>query len=237
VVRSALPLPTLQIVFNRIETTLLVVTAVGLLARGRARLCWSFFAYVVWVLVSHVLIGWWPERFWRLPVFIGNETVLFVLKAAIAIEIWRRTFTSLPRARNRVGVFLAAAVLGAWLLELAPTGWEDNAFVWFVGVVNPRRQAAVLALLAIVGIAASWYRVPLHPLHRVILLGFAMYLAANTLGSSLVAWNAWYSRSLAVVVIGTSYIGALIWWVRTAWSRPGAPHPVVTKLQPWARSW
>jgi len=231
-------MPIEQLVAAYLETTLLALVATGLLIRGRIGLCWSFFAYLLLMLTIHWLLMLCTEQFWTLSFYIGKETALFVVKVAIAVEIWQRTFWSFPRARIRVGLLLVAALLATAAAGVTVPSRLDLYDV-FIGIVNPRRQAGALALYVIVVSTASWYRVPLHPLHRAILVGFAGCLIVHTLVGSFIGWHhgsTWALR-LSLVLLVTAYSATLLWWARAAWRQSQAPGAIVARLQPWARSW
>jgi hypothetical protein len=53
--------------------------------------------------------------------YSAKETVLDVLKFAVALEIWRKSFSSFPRARVRVGVVLAVVLLATATLSTLVT--------------------------------------------------------------------------------------------------------------------
>jgi hypothetical protein len=219
-----------------VESPLLAILAVGLLVRGRAALCWSFGAYAVTVLASNSIIAAWPDSF-DFTHYVVRETVLMVLKALIAVEIWWRTFSSLPRARPRVGSILVGAFVLAGIASRAvPPGLD--AWTSFVGVVNPRLQMALLLCYAVVASAAWWFRAPLHSFHRAVLFGFATYLVLHTVGLSYHGWQGSSDSSAFVnwLLDATMYPVALILWSWAAWRPLRAPSPILSRLQPWAHS-
>lgn len=227
-----------QFLIAELAAALLAVVAAGLLVRRRVVFCWSFLIYVLTALTFGRLITYWPERFWNYSFTSMVDTVLTVIKILIALEVWQRSFSALPRARVRVGLLLAAPlVVTAMAVLTIPVGLHP--FRALVGILSPRQNAGTLALYAIIVSAASWYRVPLHPLHRAILIGFAAYLTVNVSLQSLVGWHSFGARAFRSLstLDQVVYNGAAAWWAWAAWRPVRAPSPVVSRLQPWAHSW
>jgi hypothetical protein len=217
---------------------LLLSTLAGLLVQRRARYCRSFFAYLSATTTFQLLIVYWPETFFVFTFYSMKETVLFVLKSSVALEIWRRSFSPFPRARIRVGFLLAGATL---LTAVAAHTLPDDMHPYdiLVGVLLPRLQAGLVLLYAIVVCAAAWYRVPIHPLHWAILLGFAGFLTVNSLLLSFVGWHRGAASTFLWVgrLNAAAYVLAELWWCAAAWRRPRQANPILFRLQPWADSW
>lgn len=227
-----------HILIHQVETLLLAFVVVGLCARRRVAYCWSFFVYLLAVFTINRSMIHWPERFWVFSFYMTTEIVFVVLKILIAVEVWLRSFACFPRARVRVGLLLTAALaataVAAWM-----TPSELGIREGFIGVLNPRLQAGSLVLYAIVVSAVWWYRVPLHPLYRAILGGFAIYLIVYASMLSFAVWDGFSSLArLGHLILGpAAYVAAITWWARASWQPHRAPGPVLARLQPWARSW
>jgi hypothetical protein len=220
-----------------LAAALLVSIAVGLLVRRRVTVCWSFFTYVIVTLAANRLQVHFPERFSVFTFYSAKETTLFVLKLLIAIEIWLRTFSAFPRARVRVGLLLAGA-----LLVTATAVWgipsDLDPYDALIATLFPRQQAGTLSLFAVVVSAAAWYRVPLHPFYRFILVGFAGYLTLNVCLTSFLGLQSggeWIARLGRLDQI--AYVATAVVWASAAWRPMRSPTPIATRLQPWARSW
>jgi hypothetical protein len=227
-----------QIFFLHVETALLALIALGMCGRRRVVLCRPFFLYVLAVFVTHVLLIFWRKRFDVLSHYAFNQSTFAILKFLTAIEIWSRTFSSFPRGRARVGFLLAAVLLStAVAVALTPPGL--NQWRAFVGFVDPRLQAGSLFTFAILASAVAWYRVPVHPFHRAVLLGFAVYLSVHTASLSMLGWldNSPWARHKGVLLEGTTYVTTLAWWTWAAWRPVRVPTPMIARLHPWARSW
>ena len=52
-----------QVLIAHAVKVLVLVTLAGIVARHRARLCWSFVAYLAVVLAGNSLVSFWPARF------------------------------------------------------------------------------------------------------------------------------------------------------------------------------
>jgi hypothetical protein len=224
---------------NCLATVLIGGAIMGLLVRGRAALCWAFFAYLSVVMTCFTLIACWPEHFWNLGFYSAKETGYFVLKVLIAVEIWRRTFATLARARVKVGFLLVGILLATSAMVLSTAADGRHPFDVVVTIIGPRQQAGSLALFALVATAAWWYRAPLHPLHRAILVGFSFYLPINTVAYSVFGWflAPEAARPWAGALNAVAYNLTMIWWAWAAWRPVRAPEPIALRLQPWAHSW
>jgi hypothetical protein len=216
------------------------LTALGLIALRRVHLCWSFFLYLVAVSIGSFFGSLWPAQFRVWSFYSAKETAYFVLKGFIAVEIWLKTFAIFPRARVRVGFLLVGTFFAVWLgaVQLVPAA-ETYPYENLVSRVHPRLQAGTLALYAVIVLAARLHRVPFHPLHRAILLGFALCLFTNALVLSAVAWGTWSAWEYAALTTldVVAYAATSLWWGRAAW-RPRRMAPAIAlKMQPWAHSW
>jgi hypothetical protein len=232
-------MPLREFLASHLIHVLLAAAVAGLVVRRRTALCWTFFCYLLVVLTCSILIAQWPDRFWNLEFHSGKETVYFVLKALIAVELWRRIFATLPRARVRVGLGMVGVLLStAAMVGSTPTEGR-HSFAILVGILAPRQQAGSLALFALVVAAAWWYRAPLHPLHRAILGGFSVYLPISTLVQTVLGWyvGSEDARPWSWGVNVAAYTLTSAWWAWAAWRPVRAPEPIIGRLQPWAHSW
>src|SRR5690242_7347310 len=78
----------------------LVAALAGLFVRGRVRLCYSFPAYLLAVIVLSSLVGLWPERFQTWDFYWAKESAYSLLKIGVALELTVRIFQALPAARR-----------------------------------------------------------------------------------------------------------------------------------------
>lgn len=225
-----------RLLLANLNSALLLVLIVGLVARKRYRLCWSFAAYVLLVFLSDRLIIGWPERFdtWRFWLF--KETLYWCLKLAVAAEIGLLTFSQLPRVRRFFAAGLAVLAAAAALAQLAPAAPRPGDELVWVSIASPRGQASILVVFAaVVGLAAH-YRIPVHPFHRGILLGFGLYLVVYTGTLTMlrewgVAFYPWFQA-----LDPAAYASTVGVWAWTAWRRVPELTAGARRLQPWATS-
>lgn len=229
---------TLQAFIGYLSLIPLGATAIGLIARRRAARCWAFLAYVFAAMFSALLVAGWPARFWNYQFYAAKEAGHFALVAMVAVQIWRRTFAALPRARIRVGLLLAAALtFTAGAVLTVPT--ERSPYVVVVTIEVPRFYAGNLALFAATSLGAWWYRVPLHPFYRAVVGGFGVDLGLLAFSSSALGWLQISGPTILVfshVGAGT-FVFVSAWWAWAAWRPERVQESTVTTLQPWAHSW
>src|SRR5688500_4793757 len=151
---------------------LLAVCLAGLFVRGRQRLCVSFTLYLGAVLLSDTLILVWPQRFHSWDFWVIKESAHNLLKFAIALELTVRTFRAFPAARKTVtGLVLAVLVL-TWL-SVGPTPRLRGAGPRELAMnLQPYVLAGTLWLFLAISALILWYRLPVVPLHKALLLGF-----------------------------------------------------------------
>jgi len=211
---------------------LLAMLFLGLLTQRRYRLCWSFLAYVAAVFLGNRLVVTWPEIFFTRWFASLKEAVYALLKLSIAAELGLLTFSRLPRARRLFLSVIAVLTILAALAQLAPSSMPGH----WARVLNPRGQASVLCLLASTIVLAAFYRVPFHPFHRSLLLGFGLYLFAYT--GSLTLLKEWGPSAYPyyAALDPAAYAASLCVWILAAWRPAPALSPAGRHLQPWAEA-
>jgi len=200
----------------------MLAALVGLFVRGRAHLCWSFVAYLMTALVCNSLQSFWPEQFFRQWFYLLTVGLLDALKLAIAAELTYRTFRAFPGAAARVRVLLLPVFLvPALFVVKVPTGatFED-----LVRLYQPQVQTGVIWLMAAITLLIAWYRVPVHAMHRAILIGFASYLLIfTTFLNVLRDFGFDQLRAMINVADGYAYVALLCWWAYAAWVPARSP--------------
>jgi hypothetical protein len=157
------------------------------------------------------------------------------LKFLLALEIAGRVFQRLPTARASFAVgFLVALV--AIAAAIAPTVGADVETVAKVGL--PRLLYGTALAFAGLLCACLWYHVPLHPIHKAVLLGLVPYLLAFTVVLQVLETFGWVARGLANHINTIAFVSLLAFWARVAW-RPfiaaEVSPTVLMFLQPWVR--
>jgi hypothetical protein len=206
---------------------------IGLFVRRRAHLCWSFLGYLVWALVCNSLISFWPDQFFRQWFYVIMYGVADALKLAIAAELTYRTFRAFPGAAARVRVLLLPVFLvPALFVSKVPSGVSYEE--WIVQY-QPQVQTAVIWIMTAITLLIAWYRVPVHAMHRAILIGFACYLLIfTTLLNVLRHFGFEHVRTFIGMADGYAYLLLLMGWAYAAWlpaRRPILALDVLKRLQ------
>jgi hypothetical protein len=206
---------------------------VGLFVRRRAHLCWSFVAYLVTVLVCNSLESLWPERFFRQWFYVLAQGLFDACKLAIAAELTYRTFRAFPGAAARVRVLLAPVfMVPALFVSWVPSGatYED-----MLRLYHPQIQTAIIWIMVAITLLIAWYRVPVHAMHRAIMIGFASYLLIfTTLLNVLRDFGFDQLRAFFGMADGYAYLLLLVGWAYAAWvptRRPVLSLDVMRRLQ------
>ena len=136
-------------------------------------------------------------------------------------------------AAARVRLLVAPLFLvPALFVRSVPSG---ATYVDMVRVYHPQVQAATIWILVSITLLIAWYRVPVHAMHRAILLGFASYLLIfTTLLNILRDFGFDNLRGFISVADGYAYIVLLAGWAYAAWvpaRRPVLSIDVLRRLQ------
>jgi hypothetical protein len=225
------------------SAALLALAVIGLLRSGRARVCWSFLAYLVALFLGNQLTVHWSATFYTPWFWMVKDAVYVTLLALVPLEIALLTFSGLPRARRRAlfaMVSILAVSLWIWLFPVDELGYP---YLAAIGVLAPRRYAMALWLFLAVITVAFWSRAPLHPFHRSLLVSFTLFVGTETwllgsvglLAASRPAYVGTYAVFQALDPLACAVTAGF--WCWAAW-RPEpsrALSPVVAgRLQPWA---
>jgi hypothetical protein len=198
---------------------LLAACLAGLFVRGRQGLCVSFTLYLGAVLLSDTLILVWPQRFHSWDFWLIKESVHNLLKFGIALELTVRTFRAFPAARKTVtGLVLGVLVL-TWFSVGQPVDPRPKELALNL---QPYVLAGTLWLFIAISALILWYRLPVVPLHKALLLGFVPYLLVFTLAINLLKAFGGDIRAVAGYTKNVAYQVLLAYWVYSAWRRwPG----------------
>jgi hypothetical protein len=232
-----------QVLVATLSAVLMAAAAAGLVARRRARLCRSFLAYLLVVILTSQLSVWFPEAFHTQWFWTLRTAVYDVLRALIAVEIALLTFSEMPRARRRAELTLGLVLALALALTLLPEGRVGDPYLAVLGVVAPRGTVTSLWLFVAVLAVAYWHRAPVHPFHRSLLLAFTLYLGTATwllrfvglAAASRPAYLAAYAYLAAIEPLAFAVTAGF--WTWSAWRpepRTALSPAVARRLQPWA---
>jgi hypothetical protein len=207
----------------------MALAVAGLLFRGHAGLCRAFVAYLTFALTCNVLITVWPDEFFTMPFWIFEQFVLDILKIAIGLEIAYWTFLGFEGARDMAKGALFLLLVGTLAAVLA-LHHEDAEGVVLLGL-QPRMATATVWLFTALAALIAWYRIPAHPVHMGIMVGFVPYLVIFTTVLRFMTAFGW-GETLATLD-PMAYAVACAWWAKMAWRPAPALDPVLARLQPW----
>ena len=199
----------------------------GLFVRRRQGVCVSFTLYLAAVLVSDTLVVVWPARFLTWNFWVFKETVHNALKFGIALELTLRTFRAFPAARHTAAWLVVVAVLGlTWLtvgpFSGGPAPLKATRPQELTVALQPYILSGTLWLFLAISVLILWYRLPVAPLHKALLLGFVPYLLIFTVSMNLLKAMGGNYRVGAGYVKNVAYLALLAYWTVVAW-RPVPP--------------
>jgi hypothetical protein len=202
-------------------------TLAGLLARARARHCWSFVAYLCAFLTCETLSVAWQGRFYTPEFWMVKQALYDILRTAVALEMAWRVVRSFPGAL-RTARWLALVLLIGATLVLATGPHRANYSVIFIW--QPRVVACTALLFTLTALLVAWYHLPVRAFHRSIMGGFAIYSAFfATLLSLLQRWG-WQHRVLMNAINSVVFLAVALWWMRTAWALEEEPMPEMDEI-------
>jgi len=222
-------MPFFQTLLGYLGSGLLAATLTGLARTGRYRLWYSFTLCLAVIFAASAAIGL-SSRFHSPSVWKWQELVVDVLRMAMALELALRIFRDFPGARAKlrwVLVLVGAATLV--VIARAPHGadvWlkhDQDAYEAFVSDLQPRVLNGAVWLFTGIAFLVLWYRLPIHPFHKAVLLSYVPYLlifttALKTLGA--LGWErGWYVRYANQL----AYAALVGFWTHAAWRRESRP--------------
>jgi hypothetical protein len=213
---------------------LAAVTLAGLGVRRRLRLSWSLGLYLLSIAIINALLALWPGRFLTWPYYVAIEITHASLKVAMAIELSRLVFRAFPTAGRfaRFGLFVILVIATTWVASSSPSTMDQ-----WVRVALPRLKCGEALMLTWLLMVVLWYRIPLHFLHKAILMALAPYLLIFAVGLQALHTFRWAGFSQWRYLNLIAFIGVLGSLLYCAW-RPEDQedvHASVAKtVQPWA---
>jgi hypothetical protein len=209
---------------------LILAAVVGILFRRRYQICQTFVLYLGAVLVSDLLLIFWPGRFYFKLFWLMKEVLINALRFGVALELSFRTFRAFPGARStaRGVVLLLLAVTCVTVVAVSGDNSHGAAsgpptFELIAGRIQPRLLNGTIWLFAAIAATILWYRLPVDPFHKAILIGFVPYLLIFTTGLNILDSYGWDLRSSVNVVQVGAYIALMAYWAHAAWLPAAAP--------------
>jgi hypothetical protein len=223
-----------QVLIAHAVKVLVLVTLAGIVARHRARLCWSFVAYLAVVLAGNSLVSFWPARFFTGWFWMLQQALYDALKMGIAVELAYRTFQAFPGAQATARRVLFVLLLSTSLAAIGVP--RDSSYPAVFVELEPRVLTGTIWLLNGLALLVIWYRVPLHAYHKAILLGFVPYLLIFTTLLRLLQHYGWQVLPVVQSAEPAAYMLMVAWWAYAAWQPETASEAspaVIDVLQPW----
>ena len=202
--------------------------------RRKYKYCYSFAAYLAAELVGcgiqivhrAFFDDWYP--------FTAKEALYALLRVLILAELGLLIFRTLPRARKRVQILLAATVLVLFVV-LSMRYDTTSAYTLAKDILSRFDYVTAWGLIALL-VLIVWYQLPLHSFHKAILHGMLWLLLAH-FGAVYAA--KFIDGPLAGHLYNTVQLVILVVWLRAAWAAelPLGPDEVdvVRYLQPWRK--
>ncbi len=211
---------------------LILSVVVGILVRARHRICPTFVLYLGAVLLADLPQLLWPERFHTTAFWILTQVLINAFRFGVALELSFRTFQAFPGARSTArGVLLL--LLAVTLVTVIAVSGDDNhgavsgppTFQLIAGRIQPRLLNGTIWLFTAIAATILWYRLPVDPFHKAILVGFVPYLLIFTTGLNLLdsySWDPGLQTYVSYAQTG-AYFFLMAYWARTAWLPATAP--------------
>jgi len=205
-----------------------VVILAGLFARRKVGVCRMFVPYLAVTALADLMQLLWPEPFYHLWFWLAKELVIHLLRFGVVLELTYRTFQAFPTARSSartvalvvLGVTLVIVAAGTGNLE-APTGAPTLGPT--ISRVQPRiLNGSVWLVTAMAGLIL-WYRLPVHPWHKSIIMGLVAYLLVFSGSLSWIESHGWGVREHANYLMQAGYFALVGYWAVAAWRRAEDP--------------
>jgi len=202
-------------------TAALAVLLTGVLVRRRYRAWYLFALFLGVMLASTLLMAMWPGQFYTRDFYQAKETALTLLRFSMALELAYRTFRAFPGARAALR-WVLLFVLVVTFAAVAAVSRSGANYQSFLGNLQPRVLYGSIWLFTAIAALILWYRLPVNPFCKSVLLGYVPYLLVFTLTMNVLGalgkadwergWPVRYLNQLA-------YVALMLHWARAAWRR------------------
>jgi hypothetical protein len=202
-----------QLAFGLFGVALLFALFGILVARGHYRRMPVFTLYAAGAGISNLIYGLhYTWETWML-----HQVVTAALRFGIALELSYRIFGAFPAAAAAARRVMFVILLITAVIAIS-TARPDVTYTRLHAEAIPRlASAAVWMLTALAGLLL-WYRLPLAPLPRAILMGYAPYLLIFTIGMSLLFdAGLQHFRTVIGYADNLAFVLLIVYWCRVAW--------------------
>jgi hypothetical protein len=203
-------------------TVALATVVAGVLVRRRYRL-WYFFAlFLVTTLISTLMMAAWPGNFHTRGFWQAKETALNVLRFAMALELGFRTFRAFPGALAMLRWALLLVLTVTFVAVIVVSG-DGVDFRSFVSDLQPRVLNGSIWLFTGIAALILWYRLPVHPFHKAVLLSYVPFLLVFTMALNALTSLGWERGWYVNYAYQLAYFALMIHWACAAWRRVDVP--------------
>jgi hypothetical protein len=207
---------------------LLLLTLAGLVVR-RSWSQWYAFTLYLPVVCAFSLAFLVKPDLWTWDVWFVQENVLNALRFAVALELAARTFRAFPGARSTLRPVMLLVLLVTFAM-VAAFPWSAVDYESFLEELQPRLLNGTVWLFTAIAGLILWYRLPVAPLHKAILLGYVPYLLFQLVYLRVFVALSWKHRVLGYIN-QAAYLLLVSYWAHVAWranvptrvARPGSP--------------
>jgi hypothetical protein len=209
-------------------TGTMAVVLAGIFARRRYRVWFFFPLFLAVSLLCTVMMLFWPRQFYTTDFWQGKENALNLLRFAMALELAYRTFRAFPGALATLR-WVLLLVLAATLFAVIAVSGGATDFRSFMADLQPRVLNGSIWLFTAIAALILWYRLPVHPFHKAILLTYVPFLLVFTVSmnawTELAAWTAagWPRAWFVTHSYQVAYLALMIYWSYAAWRRVEEP--------------
>jgi hypothetical protein len=217
----------LQALLGYVGLAILWLILVGVFWRRRYRewLLLPVFLAIIAIYSSLITLSF--DRFHSPEIYIGKEALLHVVRLVMALELALRIFRAFPGAMAtlRRVLLVILVVTAAVVVTGMPAEWTYESFV---GQVQPRVvNAAVWLFTGIAGLIL-WYRLPVSPFQKAVVLSYVPYLLIFTAVMDRLGSLGWQRGVVFIYLNQLAYLALLSYWAYVSWrqDRPSrGPEP------------
>jgi hypothetical protein len=187
----------------------------AILTRRLDKLCYSFPLYLLGSIVSTLLLATWSDGVFDWQLFLLQHAVDVVLRLAVGIELSVRLFRSFPAVTMRArGIIVFLVTMTTLAIVAVPS---EPGFLKPAAEILPRVATGSIWLFTATTLLIAWYRIPVHPFQKAILIGFAVYLLLFATGFNVVRDFGAPGLELFAYTQPAAVILVLAFWLRAAW--------------------
>lgn len=216
-------MPALAKYIGLVSTILLLTTLLGLSVRRQWRFWYSYVLYIS-VLPAFTLLFLVDGRFYGRDVWMVQESLLNAVRFAMALEVAGRTFRDFPGARSSLNVVVTVVVFATLALAL-PSYDASGDYRHFISQLQPRLLSGSVWLFTAIAALILWYRLPVHPLRKAILLTYLPYLIFSTAFLNLLSSYGWEDSKPLQYINQLVYLALVSYWNYLAWKLPVTTEP------------